>query len=116
MNAGLSHSSTTILHHIPIIPGGGNAAETSEISMKAYPNPFMTSTEVEFKLGWDGHAKVEVYNMIGVKVSTLFNGNVNANDVNRIKYSVPDEMGQGVLFLKITTERGTVVDKIIINR
>ena len=39
-----------------------------------FPNPFNTSTVIEFHLAGPGHAELAVYNILGQRVATLFNG------------------------------------------
>jgi len=41
-----------------------------------YPNPFTTKTNIQFTAAENGRAVVELYNITGAKMSTLFSGNV----------------------------------------
>ena len=41
-----------------------------------YPNPFTTKTNIQFTAAENGKAVVELFNLSGVKVRTLFTGNV----------------------------------------
>ncbi len=43
-----------------------------------YPNPFNPSTKINFTLGEAGKVSLEVYNILGEKVSTLINGDISA--------------------------------------
>ncbi len=43
-----------------------------------YPNPFNPSTRIDFNLQKSGMTKLEVYNILGQRVVTLINGNLNA--------------------------------------
>lgn len=43
-----------------------------------YPNPFNPSTTIKFSLKEGGHVKLTIYNMIGQRVQTLINKNMNA--------------------------------------
>lgn len=42
----------------------------------AYPNPFNPTTQIEFDMRQAGHVSVNVYNLLGQRVTTLINGNV----------------------------------------
>jgi hypothetical protein len=50
-----------------------------------YPNPFTTKTNIQFTASESGNAVVELYNINGVKVRTLFSGSVFQGRV----YNVP---------------------------
>jgi hypothetical protein len=89
---------------------------TSDVNLNIYPNPFIEETSVEFTIGWDGQATVEIYNTMGVKVTTLFSGMAKAHEVNTRQFNAPSGYGQGVYFAVIRTEKGSVVKRIILTR
>ena len=43
-----------------------------------YPNPFNPHTRIEFKLPAAGHVNLTIYNVLGQRVTTLINKNLNA--------------------------------------
>jgi hypothetical protein len=52
-------------------------AETAPLAVPfAYPNPFTTSTRIRFTVAETGNAVVELFNIAGANVSTLFSGSV----------------------------------------
>lgn len=51
----------------------------SNITLSAYPNPFTNSATIKFSLDHDSNATLEVYNLNGVKIATLFDGEIKAN-------------------------------------
>ncbi|MDB5035962.1 MAG: Peptidase in kexin sedolisin [Chlorobi bacterium] len=58
---------------------GINEVETSVAGYaieRIDPNPFSGSTSINFRLGSGGHTSLEIYNAVGVKVATLFQGNL----------------------------------------
>ena len=50
-----------------------------DISLSAYPNPFTNSATIEFTLDTESDVLLEVYNLNGVKITTLFDGKVKSN-------------------------------------
>jgi hypothetical protein len=57
------------------------------VSFSAYPNPFMNSVTIEFTMAEDTEAVLEVYNMTGAKVASLYNGSVNANQTYSFSFN-----------------------------
>jgi hypothetical protein len=51
-----------------------------------YPNPANPSTIIEFAVPQSGFATIEVYNTLGQKVATLFNGNVEAKNITSVRF------------------------------
>jgi hypothetical protein len=45
---------------------------------EGYPNPFNPSTSISFTLGTNGRASLQVFNLLGQHVATLFEGNADA--------------------------------------
>jgi len=43
-----------------------------------YPNPFNPSTQIQFGVSKNTYATLTIFNALGEKVSTLFNGNAIA--------------------------------------
>ena len=54
------------------------AIPTSLTLAQNYPNPFNPSTTIDFELPATGHVNLDVFNMLGQKVSTLVNGQIEA--------------------------------------
>lgn len=56
--------------------------EAAEIFNKAsaYPNPFSGQTTIQFTATETGTASIELYNIIGAKIGTLFNSGVKAGE------------------------------------
>src|SRR5205814_2603987 len=53
---------------------GGNVTMDENIIISAYPNPFNENASIEFQFASDqSSVTVDIYNIDGVKVATLFN-------------------------------------------
>jgi hypothetical protein len=62
----------------------------AKIDLSIAPNPFQNEANIMFSSTDNTRATVEVYNMIGQKVATLYEGAVNANEIYNFKFSSPD--------------------------
>jgi len=56
------------------------AVETAEAAVKAYPNPFNDRVKFVITSPQAGYGTLEVMNMLGQKVKTVFEGQLNAGD------------------------------------
>ncbi|MDR3626107.1 MAG: lamin tail domain-containing protein [Ignavibacteriaceae bacterium] len=78
-----------------------------------YPNPFNPSTTISFTLPNEGHAKLEVFNVLGKCVSTLLNAKLNTGSYQVVwkanlessgiyfyKLSVQSSEGKGFIQIK----------------
>ncbi len=59
-----------------------NLKVTEDMSISVYPNPFIDNATVYYNILNDSKVKVEIYNMSGKLVSTLFDGNEKAGNYN----------------------------------
>ena len=62
----------------------------SKISVSASPNPYTDKVRFVIKSPYSGKASLEVYNMLGQKLHTVFEGHVQAGVSQTIEYRVPD--------------------------
>jgi flagellar hook assembly protein FlgD len=72
-----------------------------------YPNPFNSTTIINVYLEKDANINLTIYNMLGQKVNTLFNGYLEA-DQHSFTWNSIDENGNkaasGVYYYKISSE------------
>jgi hypothetical protein len=62
---------------------------TSELSIKAYPNPFRQEVNFAFTSPVSGKAFLETYDLVGKKMATVFEGQVQSGSAYTVKYNVP---------------------------
>ena len=89
-------------------------SESMEIALTIAPNPFKESTQIEFTLSMDSKATVEVYNMLGNKIATLFDGNVLAGQKNTLEFTPASSSSQQVMMCVVRTPTGTEVKRMIL--
>ena len=71
----------------------------------AYPNPFSEATKISFTVPEVTDVKVEVFNLTGTKVGSLFNDVAEANRTYELDFNAGDN-GSGIYFYRITTSKG----------
>jgi len=89
-----------------------------------FPNPFPLSnsernigTSIEFSLRKDSDISLDIYNILGQKVITLFKGNMQSGHRN-LFWNGKDETGKlvsgGIYFYRLKTDRYQAIKKMII--
>jgi len=76
-----------------------------------YPNPFNSSTQIMFSNSSTGVVLLEIFNLLGQKISTLFNEVATANTI----YSIPFEaknLPSGIYLYSLRTPNGSEVKKM----
>jgi hypothetical protein len=69
----------------------------TEFSLKQnYPNPFNPSTTIKFGLPTQASVTMEIYNMLGVKVRTLIQGEVMSAGIHQMEWNGKDNAGVSV--------------------
>jgi immune inhibitor A len=79
-----------------------------------FPNPFNPSTRIQFNMSLAGQARLEIFDLLGRIVETVYNGEL-ASGEHRITW---DASGQpsGVYFYRLTTSRGIATRRMILTR
>jgi PKD repeat protein len=81
----------------------------------AYPNPFSQNTTVSFKLPYtEDVAVLEMYDMRGVKIQSLFNGPANANQTYEVKFN-GQEISAGSYTFRLITSKEVKIFKVVMN-
>ena len=84
--------------------------------MTAYPNPFNDATTIEFTVAESQNVKVEVFNLTGTKVATLFNGPAEASAAYKLTYR-PEATAAGIYFARMTMSNGEVkTEKLVLQK
>jgi hypothetical protein len=76
----------------------GNENVTGNLNVTTYPNPFRDRVKFVFTSPVSGHATLEVYNMVGQKVQTLYNGELKAGVTQMADYRSPLNVNQSLIY------------------
>ena len=92
---------------------------TSFELLQNYPNPFNPGTAIVFRVPQTSHVKVRVYNLLGQRIRTLFEGVKEAGS-HTLRWDGLNERGEpaaaGVYFLRLETEKQTLARKMLLVR
>ncbi|GEM_PF-801040 len=78
-----------------------------------YPNPFNPSTTIQFMLGSDGMTSLQVYNILGQKVMTLFEGSAQAGKMYQVKFEASN-LPSGLYFAKLESGKQHMLRKMLL--
>ncbi len=98
-------TTSTSLGKIEVTRLGGAVVTEFGLSQN-YPNPFNPSTTIEFAIPNSSKVDIEIFNILGQKVATLFSGYKSVG-YHQVEWNASN-FGSGVYFYKInaTSERG----------
>jgi hypothetical protein len=69
------------------------------VKVNAYPNPFSDKVRFTIRSSASGQGSLDVFNMVGQKINTVFQGHVNANSEKVIEYRVPTVARQNLIYV-----------------
>lgn len=78
-----------------------------------YPNPFNPSTEIKFSVAATDKATLEVYNMLGQKVATLFDGIAEAGQYYKVRFE-GSSLASGMYLYKLQSGRQIEIRKLML--
>ena len=67
--------------------------------VNAAPNPFRERIRFSLKSDVSGQGSLELYNMMGQKVKTVFQGQITAGQVQNIEYAVPYQQRTNLVYI-----------------
>jgi hypothetical protein len=86
------------------------------IDMNIVPNPFAGQTDISYTLAEDSKVSVEIYNLVGAKVATLYEGEVMGGQINKVTYEPSNSTGNQVLLCIIRTANGIAEKRMVLMR
>jgi hypothetical protein len=81
---------------------------TGGLKVSAYPNPFTHVVRFTIESKVSGQAQLEILNMVGQRVATVYNGYIQANKGQVVEYRVPANSQSNLIYmLRIGNQQAT---------
>jgi hypothetical protein len=87
-----------------------------DITLNSYPNPFSTSTNINFSVPVSGQVQISVYTLMGARVATLFDDYVEADQDYTVEFKGEGHLNQATYICVINTKIGTKYQRILMIR
>lgn len=89
----------------------------SKLSLQNYPNPFNPSTKLSYQIAENGKVDLEIYNIKGQKVKTIFSGN-QEKGLYQIEWNGKDSnnhsVSSGIYYARLRTSGKVLVNKMLL--
>lgn len=117
----INHYDRVALIHIPVNQNPNpSGAVPRRYGLQSGPNPFNSNLEISYMLHETDMVRVEIYNMIGQLVAEFNEGLKTADKPYTLDWNGKDMYGQdvgtGVLLIKLITSQGSETTKAILLR
>ena len=89
-----------------------NVSNNVDLNISAFPNPLNAQTTIEFVSAEDLNGTLEVFNVTGVKIAVLYNGEIKAGQKYSFNYNA-ENLAAGMYFARLSTNNGTAVQNIV---
>ena len=104
-----------------LYPAGGGMIQISDQQdviryFKVAPNPFSSTTAIQFSMTKDVYVSVELYNYTGVKLRSVYQGNVIADKPVSLQLSADATMQTGMYLFVLRTHYGVKTRTILLKR
>jgi hypothetical protein len=103
-----------------LYPGGGNVFIPSNDEFVLYfntsPNPFTNKLNIEFKLAQGADIILDLYDFTGVRIGTIYEGNVLAGEGVRHQLSPDAGMKPGMYMIVLRSQYGIISKRVMLMR
>jgi hypothetical protein len=96
------------------VPAENNESLEGSIEVKSYPNPFSTSTTIEFKnTTANSHIVMGLYTLTGNKVADLFDKDIKQSVIYKVELN-GEHLSDGIYICKIVNGSQIINEKLIL--
>lgn len=71
----------------------------NKLNVIAAPNPFNSRVKFFISSPESGHVHLDVLNMLGQRIATVYDGNVQANNIQEVEFNAPASAPQNMMYL-----------------
>ncbi|HXH19886.1 MAG TPA: kelch repeat-containing protein [Chitinophagales bacterium] len=89
-----------------------NAEPDNVEKLSAFPNPFSRELILEFSVTEDAEVRLEVFNISGKKVATVFNGMAKKSLQHKAVF-IPQNLSSGIYFCRLHTASKVITEKVL---
>jgi hypothetical protein len=101
----------------PAVPNEDVTQPQANMSLSIFPNPFSSSTSLQYSLPKSGKVELTIYNIRGQKVRTIFKEEIRSGE-NIITWNGLDDLGNhvanGVYFCRMETNRQKITKRLLL--
>jgi hypothetical protein len=88
---------------------------TGLVEFKGYPNPFFGKTKLEFTIDHDSPVLLQVYNVNGKLIETIYEGRAKANEKYNFIFNA-ENLKAGMYFCRLRTDNGSYTQKLLLTQ
>ncbi len=93
---------------------GLNELNVKDISLAVFPNPFSSSTQISYKLNKAEEVSIEVFDIVGKKVATLYKG-LQTEGVQEVTFDKAQTgVSTGLYFIKLGIGGSAITQKVLV--
>lgn len=104
---------TSFSDSVTVNSTGLKAESTPGNSMSIYPNPFITNSNITYTLGQQSNVTLDVYDMLGKKVETLFNGQQESGKYVFTFDSRKQDIPSDVYIVKLRVDQNVYIQRLV---
>lgn len=113
----LGSAALQLLLQAPVVEGEDNYLPPVQLSLANYPNPFSGNTTINYTAKASTPLSIEIYNLKGQKVKTLFSG-IAEKSVGQLSWNGRDDndnpVGSGVYYYRLNASGSTKTAKMLL--
>ncbi|MEO7263428.1 MAG: hypothetical protein ABIW38_00885 [Ferruginibacter sp.] len=96
----------------PSVPQLPAQISGNNVTVNTFPNPYNDNVTFNIESNISGKGVLEVYNLTGQKLKTVFEGNITAGRVQSVRFNIPSQ-NRSTLIYRLTVGETTTTGKVL---